>query len=238
MNAQIPVSESLSEAELDQLSDFLAGLKNSDALTLEGMDGLFSALIAGPQTVLPSEYLPVIWGGELPDENAFPSIEAANAMLSLIMRHWNSIISELEADGVHIPLVFEVETGAVSGREWARGFMRGVDFARLGWNELFQSDDEGQLITIPVVAGEVDPEWPHAPMTAEKSTELIGWMAAGLARSYRHFAHQRLERTQSAGRPSESPRRAAPKVGRNEPCPCGSGKKFKRCCGNRSPETG
>ncbi len=26
-------------------------------------------------------------------------------------------------------------------------------------------------------------------------------------------------------------RRTAPKVGRNEPCPCGSGKKFKRCCG-------
>jgi len=24
--------------------------------------------------------------------------------------------------------------------------------------------------------------------------------------------------------------RAAPKVGRNEPCPCGSGKKYKRCC--------
>lgn len=23
----------------------------------------------------------------------------------------------------------------------------------------------------------------------------------------------------------------APKVGRNEPCPCGSGKKFKKCCG-------
>ncbi len=25
--------------------------------------------------------------------------------------------------------------------------------------------------------------------------------------------------------------RAAPKVGRNDPCPCGSGKKFKQCCG-------
>jgi hypothetical protein len=25
--------------------------------------------------------------------------------------------------------------------------------------------------------------------------------------------------------------RAAPRVGRNEPCPCGSGRKFKRCCG-------
>jgi hypothetical protein len=29
------------------------------------------------------------------------------------------------------------------------------------------------------------------------------------------------------------PVRAAPKVGRNEPCPCGSGKKFKRCCADR-----
>ncbi len=27
------------------------------------------------------------------------------------------------------------------------------------------------------------------------------------------------------------PHRAPPKVGRNEPCPCGSGKKFKKCCG-------
>lgn len=29
----------------------------------------------------------------------------------------------------------------------------------------------------------------------------------------------------------ETFRREAPKVGRNDPCPCGSGKKFKRCCG-------
>ena len=27
------------------------------------------------------------------------------------------------------------------------------------------------------------------------------------------------------------PYRAPPKVGRNEPCPCGSGKKYKKCCG-------
>jgi SEC-C motif-containing protein len=25
--------------------------------------------------------------------------------------------------------------------------------------------------------------------------------------------------------------REAPKVGRNDPCPCGSGKKYKKCCG-------
>jgi len=25
--------------------------------------------------------------------------------------------------------------------------------------------------------------------------------------------------------------RTSPKVGRNDPCPCGSGKKYKQCCG-------
>ena len=29
----------------------------------------------------------------------------------------------------------------------------------------------------------------------------------------------------------EVPSTAVAKVGRNEPCPCGSGKKFKKCCG-------
>jgi preprotein translocase subunit SecA len=28
-----------------------------------------------------------------------------------------------------------------------------------------------------------------------------------------------------------APLRAGPKVGRNDPCPCGSGKKYKNCCG-------
>jgi preprotein translocase subunit SecA len=28
--------------------------------------------------------------------------------------------------------------------------------------------------------------------------------------------------------------RAQPKVGRNDPCPCGSGKKYKKCCGRRA----
>ena len=43
---------------------------------------------------------------------------------------------------------------------------------------------------------------------------------------------------QSSGRalPRREPLRSV-KVGRNEPCPCGSGKKFKKCCGSASPST-
>jgi len=29
---------------------------------------------------------------------------------------------------------------------------------------------------------------------------------------------------------AREPARPQPKVGRNDPCPCGSGKKFKKCC--------
>lgn len=30
--------------------------------------------------------------------------------------------------------------------------------------------------------------------------------------------------------PEGSPQKVQPKVGRNDPCPCGSGKKYKKCC--------
>ena len=39
------------------------------------------------------------------------------------------------------------------------------------------------------------------------------------------------EHTHDHGPPPEPVRRETPKVGRNEACPCGSGKKFKKCCG-------
>jgi len=34
--------------------------------------------------------------------------------------------------------------------------------------------------------------------------------------------------------PQGTVKRDAPKIGRNEPCPCGSDKKFKKCCGRNA----
>jgi hypothetical protein len=48
----------LEEAEIERLAGRLVGIENADALSLEGVDGLFCALIASPESVLPSEYLP------------------------------------------------------------------------------------------------------------------------------------------------------------------------------------
>ena len=57
------IQDRLTNAELDRLAERLAANQNPDALSLEAVDGLFCALIAAPDTVMPSGYLPVILGG-------------------------------------------------------------------------------------------------------------------------------------------------------------------------------
>ena len=56
--------EPLSDAELDRLVEFLRKCKGGKAMNIEEADGFFSALIAGPEVVLPNEYLPEVFGGE------------------------------------------------------------------------------------------------------------------------------------------------------------------------------
>src|ERR1017187_3618305 len=49
-------NEPLTDAELDRLGDFLESCKSGKAMNVEQLDGFFAALIAGPETVMPSEY--------------------------------------------------------------------------------------------------------------------------------------------------------------------------------------
>lgn len=51
--------------------------------------------------------------------------------------------------------------------------------------------------------------------------------------SYRTPSHQCIDFVQDAKQPpvAEPVRHTGPKVGRNDPCPCNSGKKYKKCCG-------
>ena len=60
----------------------------------------------------------------------------------------------------------------------------------------------------------------------------LNYLCAGLKRFFEHSREPlaRLVRTQQA---ASAPRPVAPTAGRNHPCPCGSGRKFKQCCGAR-----
>ena len=227
------VSATLSEAEIERLTALLAANRNPEALSLEGVDGLFCALIASPALVMPHEYLPVILGGTLEAGGLLGDLAGVQEMMGLLMRLWNAIAHDFEHEGVHLAYIEEPEIDGITGRAWARGYMRGTRLAPAGWSRLFGEEMEGMVLTIPIAAGEVDPEWPKEPLSPEKSDELLQSLFAGAARAYRYFKEDRLAFAQAAAQraPLEPYERAGPKVGRNDPCPCGSGKKYKRCCG-------
>ena len=224
-------SEPLTDPELNHLGDFLKCCKGGKAMNLEELDGFFSALIAGPEPVMPSEYNREVFGGEMSEAVEFASIEEANEILGLLMRHWNKIASTLCKGEIHVPLIFEDEDGELHGNNWARGFMRGMHMRHDGWAELVNDEKYGDsLIPMLILYHEHDddPKMRPEPITPAKREKVIALMAAGLMNAYEYF---RKERGGDLGVDAPETLRSSPKVGRNDPCPCGSGKKYKRCCG-------
>ena len=217
----------LTEAELSRLGEFLKTCNG--AMNIEEVDGFFAALIAGPEVVLPSEYLPKVFGGDM--AKAFTVLDDANQILELMMRHWNVIAGTLKKGDVYLPLLSDDEGGVCQGNDWARGFMRGIEMRKAGWAELITDEEHGGCM-VPVLMlfheHDEDPELRPGPIDPEKREEVIVQMAAGIVRAYRYFRPhpQPGARADQVGSPGGSG-----KIGRNDPCPCGSGKKYKRCCG-------
>jgi len=222
-------NEPLTEAELDRLGQFLLGCKTGKAMSIEELDGFFAALVAGPDVVMPSEYMAHVFGSEGSDAHEFDSLEEANEILALMMRHWNHIAVSLSKGEVYLPLLLKDENGMEHGNDWARGFIRGTRLRHDGWAQLLADDDHaGCMIPMLLLYHEhnENPAMRPDPISPEQREKVIESMAAGLLGAYRYFRHQ--ERPY-AGTHSPEPRHA--KIGRNDPCPCGSGKKYKRCCG-------
>jgi uncharacterized protein len=184
-------NQPLTAREFDRLGEFLSRIKRAEALQLEGMDGLFCALIAGPEWVMPSQYLPLLWGGPLPDDIVMFNVPHVNAMMSLLMRHWNCILAELDAGAVHAPLLGHGALDGVSGRAWAQGFMRGVNFTQGGWNELFQGEPPGNIHRIARLAEDIDPNVLQDPLPQFAAEEFSPRAASAVAGAYQHFLDRR-----------------------------------------------
>jgi preprotein translocase subunit SecA len=67
--------------------------------------------------------------------------------------------------------------------------------------------------------------------TLHQSSTAFGGGAAGAATD-KNASNVVSEAAQAVENQAKAkPVRTGPKVGRNDPCPCGSGKKYKQCCG-------
>jgi uncharacterized protein len=231
------LSHRLTDTEFDRLEELLLRSDGEDSMNLEEVDGFFAALICGPEIVLPSEYLPEIWGFESSDADFdFDNLEELQECLDLLMRHWNNIAETLSSGEIFLP-VLQDENGVAYANDWARGFMRGVEMRNEVWQELFDDEEhQGALVPILILFHEHDPD-PEMrpskePIDPEWREKLIVGAAVAVRMIYEYFAAHRPMAATTHGKVEPRPRQS--KVGRNDPCPCGSGKKYKRCCGQAS----
>ena len=83
------LDEPLSDTELDELEGFLASdLVPQDCMDLEMLDGFLTAIVSGPDSVQPSEWLPQVWSDGARSSNpAFASNEQAQRIMGLVLRH-------------------------------------------------------------------------------------------------------------------------------------------------------
>jgi len=214
----------LSDSEFDSLGDVLKRLGGKAAMNIEQIDGFLAAVVCCPTIIRPPEYLP----------QAFVAQHALEDVLMLIMRHKFAIAHTLQSGDVFTPVILADRDGAFRGNDWANGFVRGMELRKKEWATLLNDDDHGgSLVPILALAHEHDPDpemRPYKePISAERREKLLIGLAAGVMNIYKYFRSHGSEEDFVIGDPTY--RAMTPKIGRNEPCPCGSGKKYKHCCG-------
>ncbi len=145
----------LSDAEIEQLDEFLLYAGIEDSMTLDMLDGYLHALAVGPSQPAPRHWMPRVWGEDCTDMQP-PIADAAQArrMVGLITRLYNTIVAGLEQpDGAVIaPLWSSFEDEGVERDDaqiWACGFLTGVDLCFEEWQPLLDTA-EGQAWMRPL----------------------------------------------------------------------------------------
>ena len=224
---------SLTSADLRRLEAFLKREPITEtSMTVSMIDGMLTATIIGPRLVPPSEYMPWIWDAE--NGKACPTFddeqEAGRIFEIIGMGMHNRIARSLMAEPPRYrPLFADQPHG--SHHEWAEGFEIGTTFDP-EWNEIFEAN-----------AGKEPPEdlpWlgPLFAMDNPEAREMAGdeWpLVLGdletMIVDLRDLFRAQTEEGDTGPIIEQPFVRPGPKVGRNDPCPCGSGRKFKKCCG-------
>ena len=226
----------LNQDEIGELDALLAAIPEPlEPLDAVMLDGFLCGVLVQPQLVDVDEWLPYVfdagghrWGVAEPG----PEQRRARA---LVLRRHAAINRSLAERGDFDPLLLEPSQDNVDEQQraaadpigamlspWVAGFEQAVQLLP-ALVELDDSQVRAALARILAFAP-ADDETTKAKAkpgaTLEQAIEVI---VAGVAELYELTLAQRYR--------VAAVRHAAPKVGRNDPCPCGSGKKFKHCHG-------
>ena len=229
------LSELLDDEELTRLDDFLLDRIDDETgdriataggdegiLDVSELDGFLTAIVSSPNVIVPSRWVRAVWGAEGP---IWGPADQFQEIFGLIIRHQNSIVETLLDD----PDAFEPMFGEreVEGKtyfivnEWCHGYMRGIALDEQAW---CAGGGDIEKLLQPIELWGTEEGWRKIDVMSDAEQERE---RNAIAHSVRALHKYWLERRALQSTPI---RRAAAKVGRNDPCPCGSGKKYKHCC--------
>ena len=233
----------LTDEEIEELDQFLLDAKGiEESMDVSALDGFLTAIVSGPKTIMPSAWMRWVWDMERGEDTpAFKDQAQAQRIIGFLMRHMNDIARTLQqAPDQYEPLLMEnPNKGApvpiLDG--WCMGYMTGVQLDPEGW--LLVTVGKPDWLSTIILYG-TDEGWEvlkKKNLSLDEHREL----AAGLENTARnvHALYLEQRRKEIAGGQLPNVVRREPfhnpdKFGRNEPCPCGSGKKYKLCHGSSS----
>ena len=222
------LSTPLNDAEIDELDEFLLSVGHDDAiLNFSEFDGFMTAIVSGPETIMPSVWIPAMWGGE---DNApmWDSVEDYQHVLGMMMRHMNSTAATLmEAPAEYEPMFLESTVEGVTYwivDEWCHGYMTAVAL----YPSHAVAGAEMQEMLAPIRQFANPDGWNDLDGLTHDEIRRLQERIPLAARALHAYW---LARRTPLGLESATYVRPGPKVGRNDPCHCGSGRKYKKCCG-------
>jgi uncharacterized protein len=243
-------SVDLSDAEFQELDELLAAtpepLLAMDAVML---DGYLCGLLAQPVLIPPQQWLQWVFDAEgrpLPRGGDQVAHERAQA---LTLRRHSALNRALLDEGWFHPLILEDGESEADGTDDAdevdaSDALNPVSRALMPWVAGFQDACTRfpALLELddPAVAPALARLFRHLPAETDEERELIATLDRELPLATLDDAIEELvaavadlaDLTHDARYRVDTVRRDAPKIGRNDPCPCGSGRKFKQCHGS------
>lgn len=215
----------LASSELERLSAALASEALPEAMPLDAVQGAFYAMASGPAAFPPLDrWLSWLIGGNAGWQDDAQRIDVE----SLLQRFAAASAREIIEEEDPLPVIlFDDDSGKPDHATWCHGYLDGVDQCEPSWRS-FSDDDAVDELLLPI---EVLALGRAAESTPIEGIDDVATFARGARQDLAAILLD-IRQYWFDLRTSRVPvRREAPRVGRNDRCPCGSGRKFKQCHG-------
>ena len=207
--------------------------------------GFLFTVACAPELIKPSDWMPIIFNEQ---DAIYESMEEAQEVLQSLMALYNEMNRQVQEADIHLPLSCKVHDDPLGNLEpdaplsqWAQGFMTGYGWLEELWDEYTPEDlsEElgSQMMVLSFFASHKLAE-AYLEETKKKDHTLEAMAAHMLdllpdaMTEFAHLGYSMQQALREHHAEQHQPARNE-KIGRNEPCPCGSGKKYKKCCGSK-----